>query len=120
MYIYLYAAYWEVLLRARAIEYVLESAQVENSEVEACYENKPMRMLPDVHCTLYLWAPQAGRNNVKRESYGHAIIIDPWGKVLADAGGDASPTIICADIGRSHVHSGQHLNKKWTCLPPLE
>jgi predicted amidohydrolase len=54
------------------------------------------------HALDYL---QAGRNNAKRESYGHAIIIDPWGKVLADAGADASPTIICADIGRSHVYS---------------
>jgi deaminated glutathione amidase len=42
---------------------------------------------------------QAGRHNEKRESYGHAIIIDPWGRVLADAGADASPTLITAELG---------------------
>ena len=48
-------AHWEVLLRARAIE--------TQSYVIA--------------------AAQAGVHSEKRESYGHAIIIDPWGKVLA-------------------------------------
>jgi predicted amidohydrolase len=44
------AAHWEVLLRARAIE-----------------------------CQAYvIAAAQAGRHNEKRESYGHALIIDPW------------------------------------------
>ena len=32
-----------------------------------------------------------------RETYGHSIIIDPWGKVVADAG-RAEPTIVYADI----------------------
>lgn len=63
-------AHWEVLLRARAIE-----AQ--------CY---------------VVAAAQAGRHNEKRESYGHSLIVDPWGKVLADAG-DASPSLITAEIG---------------------
>ncbi|PNW72855.1 hypothetical protein CHLRE_14g609030v5 [Chlamydomonas reinhardtii] len=49
------AAHWEVLLRARAIE-----------------------------CQAYVVAAaQAGRHNAKRESYGHAIIVDPWGSVIA-------------------------------------
>lgn len=30
-----------------------------------------------------LAAAQAGKHNEKRESYGDAIIIDPWGKVVA-------------------------------------
>lgn len=48
------AAHWEVLLRARAIE-----------------------------CQAYvIAAAQAGRHNDKRESYGHALIISPWGEVV--------------------------------------
>ena len=55
-------AHWEVLLRARAIEnqaYVLAPAQV----------------------------GRIGPANENRFAYGHACIIDPWGEVLADAGG---------------------------------
>ncbi|GIL63720.1 hypothetical protein Vafri_17747 [Volvox africanus] len=49
------AAHWEVLLRARAIE-----------------------------CQAYVVAAaQAGRHNNKRESYGHALVVDPWGTVVA-------------------------------------
>jgi predicted amidohydrolase len=49
--------HWEVLLRARAIE-------------NQCYVAA---------------AAQTGRHNEKRESYGHAMIIDPWGTVIAQA-----------------------------------
>jgi predicted amidohydrolase len=28
-------------------------------------------------------AAQAGQHNEKRHSYGHALIVDPWGKVIA-------------------------------------
>jgi deaminated glutathione amidase len=57
-------AHWEVLLRARAIE------------------NQ-----------AYVFAPaQAGRIGPvqeNRNAWGHACVIDPWGEVLADAGGDS-------------------------------
>ncbi len=46
-------AHWEVMLRARAIE-------------TQCY---------------VVASAQAGRHNEKRESYGHSLIVDPWGKV---------------------------------------
>ncbi|MBC3957058.1 carbon-nitrogen hydrolase family protein [Pseudomonas triticifolii] len=49
------AAHWEVLLRARAIE-------------TQCY---------------LLAAAQGGVHPGRRETYGHAAIIDPWGRVLA-------------------------------------
>lgn len=52
-------AHWHILLRARAIE-------------NQCY---------------VLAAAQCGRHNDKRLSYGHSLAVDPWGKVLADAGG---------------------------------
>lgn len=52
-------AHWESLLRARAIE-------------NQCF---------------VVAAAQVGQHNAKRFSHGHAMIIDPWGKVLADCGG---------------------------------
>ncbi|NBC03744.1 MAG: carbon-nitrogen hydrolase family protein [Bacteroidetes bacterium] len=51
-------AHWKTLLRARAIE---------NS--------------------AFVVAPaQTGKHGKKRETHGHALIIDPWGNILADAG----------------------------------
>ncbi|KAG0332080.1 Carbon-nitrogen hydrolase [Podila horticola] len=52
-------AHWEVLLRSRAIE--------TQSYVVA--------------------AAQAGKHSEKRASYGHAMIVDPWGKILAQCDG---------------------------------
>lgn len=57
-------AHWHVLLRARAIE-------------TQCY---------------VIAAAQVGRHNEKRVSYGHAVVIDPWGVVVADAGEEMSST----------------------------
>jgi predicted amidohydrolase len=51
-------AHWHVLLRARAIE-------------NACFVFAPAA-----------WGEHAGG----RRSYGHSLIVDPWGKVLADGG----------------------------------
>jgi len=56
-------AHWHTLLRARAIE-------------NQCY---------------VLAAAQYGEHNEKRKSYGHSIAIDPWGEVMADAGGYDDP-----------------------------
>lgn len=50
--------HWQVLLQARAIE-------------NTCYVIAPA---------------QTGRHNSLRQSHGHALIIDPWGVILADAG----------------------------------
>ncbi len=61
-------AHWHVLLRARAIE--------TGSFVFA--------------------AAQGGRHDNGRDTYGHSLIIDPWGTVLAEAGLD--PCVIHADI----------------------
>jgi len=51
-------AHWHVLLRARAIE-------------NGCFLFAPAQ-----------WGEHAGG----RKSYGHSLIIDPWGEVLADGG----------------------------------
>jgi predicted amidohydrolase len=62
-------AHWHVLLRARAIEH-------------GCYVFAPA---------------QVGLHANGRHTYGHSVIIAPWGEVLADAG-DAGPGIVMADI----------------------
>jgi deaminated glutathione amidase len=37
-------------------------------------------------------AAQYGPHNAKRESYGHSLVVDPWGTILVDAGGaDSRP-----------------------------
>lgn len=52
-------------------------------------------------------AAQVGAHNDKRSSYGHAVIISPWGEILAElegleqkkAKGDAwEPEVAVADI----------------------
>ena len=53
-------AHWEVLLRARAIE--------TQSYIVA--------------------AAQVGEHNGKRASYGHSMIVDPWGTVVASLKGE--------------------------------
>ena len=51
-------AHWHVLLRSRAIE-------------TGCFIIAPA---------------QAGKHEDGRETYGHSLIIDPWGEILADCG----------------------------------
>lgn len=43
-------------------------------------------------------AAQAGRHNAKRESYGHAVVIDPWGRVVAALDDPLATGIATADI----------------------
>jgi deaminated glutathione amidase len=66
-------AHWHVLLRARAIE-------------NGCF---------------VLAAAQAGRHESGRETYGHSLIVNPWGEILAEAGVD--PGVIVADIALGEV-----------------
>ena len=66
-------AHWHTLLKARAIENA-----------------------------AYILAPaMCGEHPGNRQTYGHALIVDPWGEVLAD-GGEA-PGIIYADIDLARV-----------------
>jgi len=66
-------AHWHVLLRARAIE-------------NGCYVLAPA---------------QTGIHEGGRKTYGHSLIVDPWGEVLADAG--TEPGIITAEIDPARV-----------------
>lgn len=70
-------AHWKPLLRARAIE-----------------------------CQAYvIAAAQVGAHNEKRTSYGHSIVISPWGEVLAELGGEKKdePEILTVDIDLDKV-----------------
>lgn len=61
-------AHWSVLQRARAIE----------------------------NGAFMISAAQAGLHEDGRETYGHSMIVDPWGRVLAE--GDDKPGLIFAEI----------------------
>ena len=49
-------------------------------------------------------AAQVGKHNESRVSYGHAVVVDPWGKMIAEAQGyeewelKKQPSVILADI----------------------
>ncbi|PBB88369.1 carbon-nitrogen hydrolase family protein [Mesorhizobium sp. WSM3876] len=62
-------AHWHVLLRARAIE----------------------------NGAYVVAAAQGGLHEDGRETYGHSLIVDPWGRVIAEAAHD-EPAVIVAEI----------------------
>ena len=41
--------------------------------------------------------PQVGRHEDGRETYGHSLIVDPWGRIIAEAAHD-EPAVIVAEI----------------------
>jgi predicted amidohydrolase len=65
-------AHWHVLLRARAIE-------------NGCFVFAPA---------------QWGEHTAGRKSYGHSLIVDPWGEVLADGGEEVGIVTARIDPGR--------------------
>jgi predicted amidohydrolase len=66
-------AHWHTLLRARAIE----------------------------NASFVIAAAMCGDHPGKRMTYGHSLVIDPWGVVLADGG--ESPGVVCVDLDLSRV-----------------
>uniref|UniRef100_A0A5S6R2W2 Nitrilase and fragile histidine triad fusion protein NitFhit n=1 Tax=Trichuris muris TaxID=70415 RepID=A0A5S6R2W2_TRIMR len=62
-------AHWEVLLRSRAIDY-------------QCY---------------VVAAAQFGRHNERRSSYGHAMVVDPWGTIVAQCS-NTEPSLCFANV----------------------
>jgi predicted amidohydrolase len=79
-------AHWHTLMRARAIE---------------------------AQCFVFA-AAQAGEHENGRRTYGHSLIVAPWGEVLAEGDG-VHPSVICADVelsaleeARTRVPSLQH------------
>ena len=66
-------AHWHVLVRARAIE-------------NGCF---------------VFAAAQGGRHESGRETYGHSLIVSPWGEILAEGGVD--PSVLVADVEPGEV-----------------
>ena len=50
-------------------------------------------------------AAQAGTHENKRETYGHSLIIDPWGEVLAEGG--VEPGVFMAKIDPAKVETAR-------------
>lgn len=74
------AAHWHTLLRARAIE-------------TGCFIVAPA---------------QCGQHPGGKRTYGHSLIIDPWGTVLAE-GSAGEPGVILADLDPAQVTRTRHL-----------
>ena len=66
-------AHWHVLMRARAIE----------------------------NGSYVIAAAQGGMHEHGRETYGHSIVVDPWGRVLAEGG--TEPGVVMATIDPAQV-----------------
>jgi predicted amidohydrolase len=88
-------AHWHVLLRARAIE-------------NGCF---------------VFAAAQGGAHENGRETFGHSLAIDPWGRVLAEGG--VEPAVVLADIdlaaiagARARIPSLQH-GRRFEILEPM-
>jgi hypothetical protein len=77
-------AHWRVLLRARAIE---------------------------TGCFIFA-AAQGGAHETGRDTYGHSMVVSPWGEVIAEAGID--PGVIFADVEPAQIAAAR------TRIPSLE
>ena len=67
-------AHWEVLLRARAIE-------------TGCYVLAPAQT-----------GRHMGSDGRHRDTWGHALAVDPWGQVIADAGTEPGVALVDLDL----------------------
>jgi deaminated glutathione amidase len=88
-------AHWHVLNRARAIE----------------------------NGAFVLAAAQGGKHENGRETYGHSLVVDPWGRIIAEGGSE--PGVILATIdpaavtaARAKVPSLQH-GRRFELIEPM-
>jgi deaminated glutathione amidase len=90
-------AHWHVLMRARAIE-------------NTCY---------------VLAAAQGGTHENGRETFGHSLVVDPWGRIIAEGG--TEPGVVRAEIklaeiatARGRIPSLQHGRRFEVVAPAAE
>jgi predicted amidohydrolase len=88
-------AHWHVLLRARAIE----------------------------NGAFVFAAAQGGKHENGRETFGHSLVVDPWGRIIAEGG--TEPGVILAEIdpaevatARARIPSLQH-GRRFEVVEPL-
>lgn len=88
-------AHWHVLIRTRAIE-------------NGCF---------------VFAAAQGGKHENGRETYGHSLIVDPWGRILAEGG--IEPGVVMAEIdpaevanARARIPSLQH-GRRFEIIEPM-
>ena len=88
-------AHWHVLMRARAIE-------------NGCF---------------VFAAAQGGKHENGRETFGHSLIVDPWGRILAEGG--TEPGVVMAEIdpaevaaARARIPSLQH-GRRFEIVEPM-
>jgi deaminated glutathione amidase len=88
-------AHWHVLLRARAIE-------------NGCY---------------VFAAAQGGKHESGRETFGHSLIVDPWGRILAEGG--TEPGVVLAEIDPAQVAAARakipslHHGRRFELVEPM-
>jgi deaminated glutathione amidase len=89
-------AHWHVLNRSRAIE-------------NGCF---------------VFAAAQGGSHENGRDTFGHSLVVDPWGRVLAE--GDVDPAVVIAEIdpdavatARARIPSLQH-GRRFEIVDPME
>jgi deaminated glutathione amidase len=88
-------AHWHVLMRARAIE-------------NGCF---------------VFAAAQGGKHENGRETFGHSLIVDPWGRIIAEGG--TEPGVVMAEIdpaqvtnARARIPSLQH-GRRFEIVEPM-
>ena len=88
-------AHWHVLMRSRAIE----------------------------NGSFVFAAAQGGKHENGRETYGHSLVVDPWGRIVAEGG--TEPGIVMAEIdlaevakARARIPSLQH-GRRFEIVEPM-
>ena len=88
-------AHWHVLMRSRAVE----------------------------NGSFVFAAAQGGKHENGRETYGHSLVVDPWGRIIAEGG--TEPGIVMAEIdlaevakARSRIPSLQH-GRRFEIVEPM-
>jgi deaminated glutathione amidase len=89
------AAHWHVLTRARAIE----------------------------NGAFVLAAAQGGKHENGRETYGHSLVVDPWGRVIAEGGNEPGVVLAKIDLAevaaaRAKIPSLQH-GRRFEVVEPM-
>ena len=83
-------AHWHLLLRARAIE-------------TGCY---------------VIAAAQCGTHSKGRETYGHSLIVAPWGEIVADGGEEVGE--VFAEIDLARVEEARRMIPAWGQKPSYD